>query len=110
MNVNVSDETRPDVLSKKHSLTYIHWLIPTYINKDIDHVYFIHKKQKKWCIYDAQVEKGNFASTVILTSGGMESEAKRFYKRLANLFAGKINENYSNEIHKDHTLRACLRG
>ena len=63
-------------------------------------MYRAHENEKKYK-YNArvlQVEKASFTPLVFSTTGGMGSEANRFFKHLAELIANKSGQQYSDTI------------
>ncbi len=84
--------------------------------KSLPQMYRTHENEKK-NKYNArvlQVEKASFTSLVFSTTGGMGSEAERFYKQLATKISNKSGQRYCDTITfirrrlRFDLLRTCL--
>ena len=56
-----------------------------------------------------EVEKGVFTSLVFSTTGGMGTEAERFYKRIAEKTAWRTGQKYHETIGYIHKKETSIR-
>ena len=78
----------------------LHPQAPSNSNKNLYQMYRTHENEKKRK-YNArviQVEKASFTPLVFSTTGGMGSEADRFYKHLATKISNKTGQHYSDTV------------
>ena len=84
--------------------------------KSLFQMYRCHEMEKKNDYVDRvlNVEKGTFTPLVFSTTGGMGTEATKFYKRLAEQISRKTGQSYSDTIGfirkrlRFDLLRTCL--
>ena len=78
----------------------LHPQAPSNRNKNLYQMYRSHENEKKRK-YNArvlQVEKASFTPLVFSTTGGMGSEADRFFKHLATKMSNKSGQRYSDTV------------
>ena len=78
----------------------LHSNAPSYQTTPIASLYKRHEdeKKRKYNSRIITVEKGTFTPLVYSTFGGCGPEAKRYYRRLAELISRKRNEEYQHVI------------
>ena len=78
----------------------LHPQAPSNSNKTLNQMYRTHEmeKKRKYNARVMQVEKASFTPLVFSTTGGMGTEADRFYKHLATKISNKTGHQYSDTV------------